>query len=260
MTHAVDSGDYAVSCALLEYAADNKWLRRKEILVKRVEDKFSDEDEESQKSQYECRLRQRVIYSPHYTFDARRSTIYAPSVASAVAKSVIATSSIACMETTATAITATTATKSASAVKGSGAGLPEEVEAGKTRAKTTVHFHIFEEDRLQGKPFESAFYTREAVANPLIQACLNDDYELIRLLLEFGFVVWDPQRIDGGDVKKNPIQPYASFRRRSSLRSDNKNKNNNKNTNEQNIKSKNNNENNNNTNSNYNRNIHQRRQ
>ena len=54
-------------------------------------------------------------------------------------------------------------------------------------------FNVFDE-RLE-KPFESAFFPCEEVANPLIRACLIDDYDLIRLLLSYGFVVWDPERI-----------------------------------------------------------------
>ena len=45
-------------------------------------------------------------------------------------------------------------------------------------------------------PFESAFYTREEVANPLLRACLNDDYEMIVLFLQYGFVIWDPERVN----------------------------------------------------------------
>ena len=62
------------------------------------------------------------------------------------------------------------------------------------REKPFYHFHVLEED--VENPFESAFYTREEVANPLLRACLNDDYEMIVLFLEYGFVIWDPERVN----------------------------------------------------------------
>ena len=55
------------------------------------------------------------------------------------------------------------------------------------------HFHVLEENA--AKPFESAFFTREEVANPLIKACEINDHDMILLLLEYGFVVWDPKRV-----------------------------------------------------------------
>ena len=55
------------------------------------------------------------------------------------------------------------------------------------------HFHILEENARC--PIRSACFPREQVANPLILACHNDDFEMIQLLLEYGFVVWDLERL-----------------------------------------------------------------
>ena len=68
---------------------------------------------------------------------------------------------------------------------------PASVEGS---AASFHHFHVLEED--VKNPFESAFFTREEVANPLLRACLLDDYEMIMLLLEYGFVIWDQERVD----------------------------------------------------------------
>ena len=75
------------------------------------------------------------------------------------------------------------------------------------------HFHILEESdvtqterRQQQQSYnstESAFFSKEEVANPLIRACLVDDFDIIQLLLEFGFVVWDPERVVA--LEKSPL-------------------------------------------------------
>ena len=80
------------------------------------------------------------------------------------------------------------------------AAATEALEPAAAHHSEYRHFHVLEEN--VQLPFRSAFYTREEVANPLIRACILDDFEMIRLLLEYGFIVWDPERVVADDEKE----------------------------------------------------------
>ena len=171
MTRAVDSRNYEMSKILLEYAAKNSLLRDKSIPIKakstRIEKKLSRNGHNSVEELTTGSNSHDA--APVSFFDCSVSQIYQCGQKCHV----LAQEGVHHRQFMGT--------------------IKQDESSEILSEKPFYHFHVLEEDVVN--PFESAFYTREEVANPLLRACLNDDYEMIVLFLQYGFVIWDPERV-----------------------------------------------------------------